>query len=234
MMSNYKNFDRLNYKLYTAQIDLLERELEKSHQLEKSVFSGIVSSTVSIISASKFADKFSLPVQILIIIASYLIFYFLAYFVIYKAVDWIMNENKIHGSTWDDRAKIKICKDFDKIACHSLIMSQSYKECIDSVADKNLKELYLYEMIHYLEVAIRYTGNLINAERKCVNDGDLGYGVDKCRVVNVMNIMKDVITIIKGYEINIITNDHMSTKIKRMDAKIEQFRKSILISEEKS
>lgn len=92
--------------------------------------------------------------------------------------------------------KIQIQKDFDNIACDSILMARGYrnafKELEESPENKTLKVFYYYEIMHYLDVACVKTKHLVENKESCIRTIDKAIGVDIFRVVNIEKMMQEL------------------------------------------
>lgn len=152
MFSNYKNFDRLSYQLYNIQLSFRKADNEQLKKYEVPIFSGIASAVITL--TLNESVNMCIFIRILMTIFVYLVSYFILG-ILFRGIGVVINELFPHNKSIDENDTVKYRKDFDNIACNSLIMALGYIENINHLksGQDNIRNMYIYEMIHYLETA---------------------------------------------------------------------------------
>ena len=226
MFSNYKNFDRLSYQLYNIQLSFRKADNEQLKKYEVPIFSGIASAVITL--TLNESVNMCIFIRILMTIFVYLVSYFILG-ILFRGIGVVINELFPHNKSIDENDTVKYRKDFDNIACNSLIMALGYIENINHLksGQDNIRNMYIYEMIHYLETACTCTVRLISHKEYCINDGRLGEGVDKYRVTNALNIMNDIADFIDAVISSVPADNHLLTQVRRIHDDINHCMKDL-------
>lgn len=230
MYSNYKNFERARYLLirdFFKQKDISDMNKNKS---EGTLFSGICSAILSYVINNMLsydesaADVFSVISRCLLITIIYTLS-FVAFKALYHL--WLLiadgiRVNKNSDSLSDYEGYVK---DFDNIACDSLIMVLGYQQNIATLPTNDIliKHFNLYEMVHYLELTYTITQRLVNKKDECINFGDMANnrGVEIYRVKNMILMLEQLTIEVLGLYKSFNLND------KLLESKIDAIEKGL-------
>ena len=140
------------------------------------------------------------------------------------------NNRRIHKTKGPQNIK-SVKKDFDNIAVDSLIMAMGYKDNTDNATTEssvNKKELYIYEMIHYINQAQKITKQLFQLKDKCINRGELSEGIDGYRVRNAVNIMDELMKSVEKYVSDLqLTDQVLIDNINRINQTLDDLKVSV-------
>lgn len=241
MIDSFKNFERLRYRL-SNDINKIATESQKNTesvrgQISNTVFATMFSAFITEIALGSnegtidacLAIKLCL-LFIIIYVVSYNVYNLLSTFFIERR-----NNRAIHSTSKGMKELIQIQKDFDNIACDSILMAREYRSAFDALTDelknKSLKIFYYYEILHYLDVACDKTECLLEHKKDCVRTMDEATGVDIFRVINIKNMMIELDVFLdneydtvddEGLEKEAVTyqHDEVKKKIEKIKEKI--------------
>ena len=208
MINSFKNFERLRYRI-SNDIKSLVADNKSSNDCMREEISNTIFATVFSAFVTEVAfNSNTQAVKWCTIIEMILIFIF-----VYIGAYWLYN--KVHSKLvifWRKRkiqtvdksmvAMLQIQKDFDNIACDSILVARDFKLAFENLKelkvsgnveeDKNLKAFYLFEIMHYLGTSCEKTKDLVNNKEMCIRTLDESEGVDIFRVKNIINIMVEL------------------------------------------
>ena len=128
-----------------------------------------------------------------IYIASYIIYNYL-----YNILVTAWNKRKVNKIDNSANTMKQIQKDFDNIACDSILVAKGYLDAFSALSNsdsnKSLKTFYFYEIMHYLDTACEKTKELVQYKSECIRTIQTASGVDVFRVSNLLNIIKEIDT----------------------------------------
>lgn len=215
MIDSFKNIERLRYrtnkdnrKLYEEIKDLYK---EQRGVFFEELFSAVASAVAAlflttevfeslkarIINIYKFIfdkEPAIMVINIISLILCMIILLVVAYG-IYGILNYIKKrkeKNKVDG-----RDKTDYIKEFDNIACDSIFVALEYKEAYINIEEPDLKKMYLFEIIHYLDSASEITNKLCEDNRNIKTLQNV-HGVDFYRIRNIKSIMIDLHSFIKS------------------------------------
>ena len=138
--------------------------------------------------------------QILFFVFLYILSYFL-YNKCFNKIIRIYNKRKHHSNDKNMEQIIQIQKDFDNIACDSILVANAYKNEFDKLTtnEKKIKALYYFEVMHYLNTACEKTLELVENKKECIRTLEEASGVDLFRVINISEIMEELKNFLKVY-----------------------------------
>lgn len=214
MYSNYKNFERARYLLIRDFLKQKEISEIKMKYSEGTLFSGIFSAIISYVinntlSPDMTGEFYLKVVQRCLLISSFYVLSFVVLKALYNLVLLIADGIRVHKKRDSLSVYEGYIKDFDNIACDSIIMVLGYKQNISTIPISQvlIKQFNLYEMVHYLELAFTITQRLVNKKDECINFGDMANnkGVDGYRVKNMIllieQLSEDVLSIYNSINI---------------------------------
>ncbi len=230
MIESYKNVERLRYRLHVDLVeigDLIDRNSSsRFDELINQVTSGIIAAiSASIITETSFekfkgwllnewlsktclksnlAELFGLIISVLIYVMMCVFMYIMVKKISYRWKKRAESHKPIR------QKEINYQKQFDNIACDSLLVAIEYVQILEQNKEMNdiNKAFYAVECIHYIDVASRVTRDLCIYKKKYVKLNQLE-GVDVYRI----HIMKDAL----DYAINAV--ERSIKKIKFTDGK---------------
>lgn len=208
MVNSFKNFERLRYRIANDIKGLVADNRSSNDCMREEISNTIFATVFSAFVTEVAFNSNTQAVKWCTIIEMVLIF-----ILVYIGAYWLYN--KVHSKLvvfWGKRkiqtvdksmvAMIQIQKDFDNIACDSILVARDFKLAYENLIkleasgnvdeDKNVKAFYLFEIMHYLGTACEKTKDLISNKEKCIRTLDESEGVDIFRVKNIVNIMKEL------------------------------------------
>lgn len=253
MIHSFKNSERLRYRI-SNDIRELVFETKGSNDATREMLSNTIFATVfsAMITEVAFgsheigADWKSVLYLIFIFILFYVAIYF-SYKAIRRKIHLFMEPRKIHSLDEGITHAIKTMKDFDNIACDSVLVAKDFKAQFEKLQCsgmnpnlqeyKDIKAFYLFEIMHYLGVASDKTKALVESSNLCIRTMNHAEGVDIFRAINILNIMNELDTFldenlskIDGYENqqDAINYQHKTIKeiLELISAKITEIQKS--------
>ncbi|MCM1295245.1 MAG: hypothetical protein NC311_06860 [Muribaculaceae bacterium] len=208
MINSFKNFERLRYRI-SNDIRELAADNKSSNdcmgeEISDTIFATVFSAFVTEVAFNGNAETMKwcavfekVLIFILVYISSYVVYNLLHG----KWVD-CLEKRKIKTVDKSMNAMIQIQKDFDNIACDSILVARDFKSAYENLKrleengnieeDKNLKAFYLFEIMHYLGTACEKTKNLVGNKEKCIRTLNESEGVDIFRVKNIIEIMQEL------------------------------------------
>lgn len=208
MINSFKNFERLRYRISNdiknLVIDNKSSNDNMREEISNTIFATIFSAFITEIAFSSNVETVEwcgIVISILIFIIVYVVSY-RVYNWAHKKLELFWGIRKLQTVDKSMDAMIQIQKDFDNIACDSILVARDFKiafeklekdeENGDSGEDKNLKAFYLFETMHYLGTACEKTKDLVQNRQKCIRTLDESEGVDIFRVKNIISIIQEL------------------------------------------
>lgn len=209
MIDSYKNFERLRYRI-NKDIKLLIDKLEKNNEEQRNVyvdecFSAIASSIAAFFFTQSTFGTFrnvineiwikvikrniSWTASTIITSVLCLIILILVSNRINAILHWAKRKRQNKGPEGKDN--INYVKEFDNIACDSLIVSLEYKQMFLQAKEKNEKTLYYLEILHYVETACEIMEKLCKDSSNIRSTSNV-FGVYTYRIHNAKKIMHDL------------------------------------------
>lgn len=209
MIDSYKNIERLRYRinkdLLALCADIKKNNEEQRIMFIDECFSVVASSIAGLFLTqttfeplkeflqfiSTFLFEKSIPIFVISVISAVLCIIILLFvsLQINKILIAIKRWKSIKGPEGIDTTDY--IKEFDNIACDSVIVSMEYKDMFFSTLDINEKTLYYLEAVHYLETASLITEKLC-ADVKNIKTSKNVWGVDVYRIHNMKAVMSEV------------------------------------------
>lgn len=202
MVNSFKNFERLRYRISTdikkIVIDSKSNSEGMKEEISSTVFSTVFSAFLTEIAFNSNKDTFN-GCEVIALIILFIIIYASSYY-LYKLgfcrIAVFIRNRRIHTIDKDMETMIQIQKDFDNIACDSILVAKDYKleyqRLDNNESNKNFKIFYYYEIMHYLATACEKTTDLVNNKENCIRTLSEAEGVDVFRVINIINIMQEL------------------------------------------
>lgn len=209
MINSFKNFERLRYRISNDIKELVTDSKSNSdnmkEELSNTIFATVFSAFVTEVAFNTVSDPIdwcSIIKMIAIFIFLYIVSYGL-YSFFHPRIIAFLKERKLNVVDKSMDAMIKIQKDFDNIACDSILVARNFKleyqrlkdsenSLEDIESNKSLKVFYYFEIMHYLMTACEKTKALVKNKEKCIKTLDESEGVDTFRVINILNIMQEL------------------------------------------
>lgn len=199
MVNSFKNFERLRYRLSNDIRQITSDNKETSdnlkEQISNTVFATIFSALITEVVFRDNGTGYDIC-KILKLVITFVLIYIISYMLynyLYKQINQKLSERKIYSVTPDMISLIQIQKDFDNIACDSMLMAMDSKKAFQGLENTpeniNLKEFFYYEVMHYLDVTCDKTQDLIDNKDCCIRTINEATGVDIFRVINIKNII---------------------------------------------
>lgn len=117
-------------------------------------------------------------------------------------------------------------KDFDNIACDSILMAREYKDSYETIDDisenQNLRIFCYYEIMHYLDAACDKTLSVLENKNECVRTSDKATGVDIFRIINLKNMMDELRGFLDSHLEDICNKNNQSDSIKYQYGRIKK------------
>ena len=240
MINSFKNFERLRYRMSNDIKELVVDSKRNSdnvkEELSNTIFSSVFSAFVTEVAFNTNSDSIDWC-SIIKIIAIFILLYIVTYELysfFYTRIKDFFKERKINTIDKSMDAMIKIQKDFDNIACDSILVARNYKleylrlknsenSLKDTESNQNLMIFYYFEIMHYLMTACEKTINLVKNKKKCIKTLNESEGVDIFRVINILDIicelddfLDDNIDVIQDYNNQEETIEYQQQQIKRL------------------
>lgn len=232
MIESFKNFERLRYRLSNDMRELASQSAENSDSTKEQI-SGTVFATVfsGFITEMAFGDSSSgynihnIMKKIAIFIIVYIIAY-IAYKLLNKLILVIWNIVKINSCEMGMDVMIQKQKDFDNIACDSILMAREYRDSYETIDDisenRNLRIFCYYEIMHYLDAACDKTLSILENKTECVRTSDKATGVDIFRIINLKNMMDELRGFLDSHLEDICNQNNQSDSIKYQYGRIKK------------
>lgn len=208
MINSFKNFERLRYRISNdiknLVVDNKSSNDNMREEISNTIFATIFSTFITEIVFGSSTETIEwckiaimIPVFIIVYVGSYLLYNFA-----HSKLVPFLGRRKLQIVDKSMDAMIQIQKDFDNIACDSILVAREFKSAFekqkeneeegDIEQDKNLNAFYLFETMHYLGTACEKTKDLVKNKQKCIRTLDEAEGVDIFRVKNIISIMQEV------------------------------------------
>lgn len=164
------------------------------------------------------------------------VFSYMAYNWTYKTLVKHISDRKVNAIDGDIEAIRKRQKDFDNIACDSILAAQSYQESFeylmsDTNSENKMAEFYYFEVLHCLDVASQKTVMLLFDWKNCIRTNNKADGVDVFRVENVLELMKNLMKFLDDNITtvcrNVIRNDEIIAQVNKVKARIKEIENSL-------
>ena len=202
MIDSFKNFERLRYRLSKDMREIASDNKENSDslrgQIANTVFATIFSAFITNVAFNNDETGYNVC-MVLKMIGLFVVLYIISYTLykfLYDRIKRKWEERMPYSIDSSMSKKIQIQKDFDNIACDSILMARGYrnafKELEEIPENKTLKVFYYYEIMHYLDVACIKTKRLVEYKESCIRTIDKAIGVDIFRVVNIEKMMQEL------------------------------------------
>lgn len=224
MINTFKNFERLRYRLSNDMREIWSETQKKNENLKtiisSTIFSTIFSALITEVSfnflktesccSSNGAKELFSRSQIQVCLITIILFIFIyvttfyGYRLVVKIICFFYKETNIKKTNASYIDKIQINKDFDNIACDSILVANDYKKMYFSLKkesknnpykfkiNQNMQIFYFYEVMHYLETACQKTNKIIEQDDEIVRTGVKGIGIDLYRIANIKNLMNEL------------------------------------------
>ena len=204
MINSFKNFERLRYRLSN---DMREIALDTKGnaddikgQISNTIFATIFSAFITEIAFKDNETGYNLGIVFLLILifCSICIVSYIAYNFLYNIFVTAWNKRKVNKIDNSADTMKQIQKDFDNIACDSILIAKDYIDAFSALSNddsnKSLKTFYFYEIMHYIDTACEKTKELVQYKSECIRTMQTASGVDIFRVSNLLNIIKEIDT----------------------------------------
>lgn len=217
MIESFKNFERLRYRLSNDMREIASSTKRNSNnaknQVSNTIFATVFTSFVTEIAFKHDGNGYEIG-KVLILLILFILVYIISYALynyIYKALSNLWDAEKVHKLERGPHKIIQIQKDFDNIACDSVLVAKSYIDTYNSLqnnsSNQNLKIFYYYEVMHYLDTAAEKTEELLFYKEECIRTMRTALGVDIYRIRNLTNIMEEIQTFLDQEYHNICNNN---------------------------
>lgn len=239
MINSFKNFERLRYRISNdiknLVVDNKSSNDSMREEISNTIFATVFSAFITEIGFSSSTETIEwckIAIMILVFIIAYALAYWLYNFAHSRLVSFI-ERRKIQTVDKSMDAMIQIQKDFDNIACDSILVARDFKSAFEKQKkeeengiekDNNLKAFYLFETMHYLGTACEKTKELIKNQQKCIRTLDEAEGVDIFRVKNIISIMQELDRFLDD---NLNTLDDYTDQKEAIDYQHERIKKII-------
>lgn len=238
MINSFKNFERLRYRIFND-IKSLVADSKSSNESMREEISNTIFATVfsAFITEVAFNNEemvkwCAICEMILIFVVVYIVSYLL-YNLVHNKLVIFWEERKFHTIDKNVTAMIQIQKDFDNIACDSILVARDFKAAFENLRnleeDRNLKAFYLFEIMHYLGTACEKTKDLVSNKQQCIRTLAESEGVDVFRVENIIKIMQEMdefldrnLVVLYDYEEQKEAIEFQHNLIKRLIEKIKE------------
>ena len=171
MINSFKNFERLRYRLSN---DMREIALDTKGnaddikgQISNTIFATIFSAFITEIAFKDNETGYNLGIVFLLILifCSIYIVSYIAYNFLYNIFVTAWNKRKVNKIDNSADTMKQIQKDFDNIACDSILIAKDYIDAFSALSNddsnKSLKTFYFYEIMHYIDTACEKTKELV-------------------------------------------------------------------------
>lgn len=217
MIDSFKNFERLRYRLSNDMRKIASNTKgnvdDIKGQISNTIFATIFSAFITEIAFKDDGNGYDICMivfQIFIFCLVYIISY-IAYNFFYNIISTVWKKRKVNKLDISTTKMIQIQKDFDNIACDSILVAKNYMDAFNtlpnSASNQSLKTFYFHEIMHYLDTAYEKTKELVEFKTECIRTMQTASGVDIYRVVNLKNIMKEINTFLNNEFNNIYNTD---------------------------
>ena len=231
MIDSFKNFERLRYRLANDMKEIASDTKEISSdakgQISNTIFATIFSAFITEIAfntTEKNYNFYFIAFQIFIFCLAYIASYALYNFLFTK-ISIQIQKRKVNKIDTSALAMKQIQKDFDNIACDSILLAKGYvtafKQLKKTKKNKSLLTFYFYEITHYLDTACDKTKELVKYKPECIRTSQTSTGVDIFRVINLKNMMYEIKQFLDDEFEYICKNDVHKSEISYQHTQIE-------------
>ena len=236
MVDSFKNFERLRYRL-SSDISQIADDLEaNSSDTKKSlvntifatVFSGCITE-VAFMSSTPQPLWSEIVKRVVAFVAIYIVaygFYMALVPLVHRFFD-LFNRKKTHAKK---RNEVDQCiKEFDNIACDSVLLARGYMDDLSETNDQLLKKFYYYEIMHYLRTANVKILTLLVNEEKCIKKPNMNKGVEIYRIDNILSIEEKIFDFLMDTYTSLFS-DYVSTEdpiICTIDSRLNTIKKEM-------
>lgn len=239
MFSSFKNTELFRYFIrvdLNRGIDKILRQNNSNYSLiAGSIFSGSFSILGTYYSINQ--SRYSLFINLLISTFTFIILFIIG-ILIYQLMSkiWHIIRNHFCSEKGPSKSEIKEYIDnFDHIACDNILISQSFIEAYkeDPKLTYNMKEFYFYEIMYYTKVSMGIINSLFVYSHLCINDKNNTNRVHLYRIINILNMIKEIVDFLSENSEQIQLEDNMKSSLcKEIDDLKETLRKLQDISKE--
>lgn len=241
MINSFKNFERLRYRISNDVKKIVDDNKKDNDdiksQIANTIFATIFSASITEVVFNDIGTEFDfltiiswIGLFIIVYIISYLI-----YNVLFGKFASMYKVRKLHSVKNSDLEIAQIQKDFDNIACDSILVAVEYKnkfDAIDSgISSAKLKIFYYYETMHYLNSSCEKTLILLKNKDRCVRTMNEATGVDLFRIINIADIMTELKDFLecnyKSISVDNKQNDSIRFELNKTQKIIDEIKKRL-------
>ncbi len=210
MLKSFKNLELLRYYLNSkheqCSIETEKQKRIRTEQTMSTVFSSLLSAVVTV-ALSGLSAKMVLGWYIALVIGVYLIGFLVSYFLfslVFRLITKIQQQTKIFKSDCSlSEAKKKI-DEFDHIACDNVLIAYEFFKQYNTESHLARKMYYYCETLYYLKNALIRIRNVLSFSDLCINSSIKADAIDLYRVVNLLEMIKEIYnTFILGEQNNV-------------------------------
>lgn len=206
MVDSFKNFERLRYRLSSDinhNVDELRNDsAESRNSVVNSILAIIFSAFFSEVAVGLTFDISNLWKE-LVRICAFVILYIISYYSckrILEKRDMKNKENEGKEGSSDTFTGVNQCvKDFDNIACDSVLLAKGYMTEVLEVKDHLLQQFYYYEIMHYIETANTKINSLMINKAECIKRPEKASGVELFRLDNILDMEEEIYKFLKNH-----------------------------------
>lgn len=220
MIDSYKNIERLRYRINKDLLAICD-DIKKNNDEQRIMFidecfSAFASSFASLFFSQvtfepikellqilcKFFFKKTMPSLVITVITAVLCIIILIFVSVQINNILIYMKKRKRNKGPEGADTIDYVKEFDNIACDSVIVSIEYKEMYMSTHCEDEKTLYYLEIVHYLETASVIIEKLC-ADMRNIKSSKNVLGVDVYRVHNIKAVITDLCKFVEQERTNL-------------------------------
>lgn len=239
MIDSYKNIERLRYRINKDLLMICAKIKKNSDEQRIMFFDECFSAVASSLAALFFTQatfeplkdflqflyhiifQKSLSASVLGIITANLSFFILLVISVQINNILISMKRRKRNRGPEGIDTIDYIKEFDNIACDSIIVSIEYKDMFEATTNNDEKTLYFLESVHYLETASVITAKLCSNSNNIKCSGNI-YGVDVYRVHNITGVMAELWGSMFSQIMTLALDENDKNKVKEKMTEIEK------------
>ena len=230
MFKNFKDSELLGF-LISSKIENEAKKIENNKsksqfRIVSSVFASALSIILSYTANNYLICLKNIFLELLLILSIYIATYTIVYLLFKKIIikiNEIKAEKELKSNHYTAASKKKRKDQFDNVICDNVLITKNLIDRIDFSEDKNLSTYYFFEAIYYIRISINFIDSMIadNNRTNLIRVDYDGKSIEKCRVINILYVAKNLLQKLKVNENNIAIGECDIEDVKQQISNIE-------------